>query len=40
MRRAEPFSAWSGEFPPTTARYIRLRIEKATWMHFEKIALH
>ncbi|HMJ10685.1 MAG TPA: discoidin domain-containing protein [Polyangiaceae bacterium] len=38
-RRDQPFRTWSEDLSPFTARYVRLRADKQTWLHFESIAL-
>ena len=40
IRRVEPFSTWTPIFPPTTARYVRLRVLKKTWFHLEDVEVH
>ncbi len=40
IRRVEPFSTWTPVFPPTTARFVRLRVMKKTWFHLEDVEVH
>jgi hypothetical protein len=40
LRRDEPFTDWSQRLPVFTARYVRLRVDKQSWLHLEKVALY
>jgi hypothetical protein len=39
VRRDQVFSEWSIGFPTVTARYFRLRVDKPSWLHLEKVEL-
>lgn len=38
-RRDETFSTWQVSFAPTTARYVRLRVDRQTFLHLTSVAL-
>lgn len=39
-RRTKTFSEWKPDFPPQTARYVRLRATRKTFLHLEQIKIH
>ncbi|HEY6561568.1 MAG TPA: discoidin domain-containing protein [Polyangiaceae bacterium] len=39
LRRDEPFTTWRQTLPSFTARYVRLRVDKQSWLHLEKFEL-
>ncbi len=39
-RRDEVFSTWRVSFQPVTARFIRLRVARKSWLHLEAIKVH
>lgn len=39
-RREADFSIWRPAFEPVTARYVRLRVPRKTWLHLEAVKLH
>ncbi len=39
-RRESQFSIWRASFPSVTARYVRVRIPRKTWLHLEAVKLH
>jgi hypothetical protein len=39
-RKKSVFSTWNPSFPPQTARYVRLRVLKKTWLHLEQVMVH
>ncbi len=39
-RRTEVFDDWKPEFPPVTARFIRARIDRKSWLHLEAVKVH
>lgn len=38
-RREGPFSVYTARFAPTEARFVRLTVEKRTWLHLERISV-
>ncbi len=38
--RQEPFGLWSATFAPTTARYLRLRSPRTTFLHLQGVEVH
>lgn len=38
-RRTEIFSEWKAEFPTVSARYVRLRGLRKTWLHFKQVRI-
>ncbi len=38
-RREKDFSSWVAKFPPTSARYVRLRVPRSTVFHLHKVAI-
>ena len=39
-RRNEVFNAWLATFPPQTARYFRLRVDRTSTLHLESVQVH
>ena len=39
-RRNEVFSTWLATFPPQTARYFRLRVDRLSTLHLEAVRVH
>jgi hypothetical protein len=39
LRRDEPFTTWTQTIAAFTARYVRLRVDKQSWLHLEKFEL-
>jgi len=39
-RRGEVFESWTATFPQTTARYVRLRVERFSTLHLESVRVH
>ncbi len=39
-RRESVFSIWRASFDPVTARYVRVRVPRKTWLHLEAVKLH
>jgi hypothetical protein len=39
-RRTEPFSTWVISFPPRTARYVRVRVDRVSTLHLEAVRVH
>lgn len=39
-RRDELFTTWEPRFEPTTARYVRLRVDKHSALHLEAVEVH
>ncbi len=39
-RRDETFSTWRAKFPTTTARFVRLRVPRRTFLHLEAVRVH
>lgn len=39
-RRDENFSTWRAKFPTTTARFVRLRVPRRTFLHLEAVRVH
>lgn len=39
-RREEPFNGWSPSFDAVTARYVRLRATRTTFLHLEAVKIH
>ena len=39
-RRTEEFSAWAPSFPPQTARYFRVRVDRVSTLHLEAVRVH
>ena len=39
-RREEPFDEWRASFEPKTARYVRMRVERRSVLHFEHVSVH
>jgi hypothetical protein len=39
-RRTEAFTTWSTSFPPRTARYFRVRIDRVSTLHLEAVRVH
>jgi hypothetical protein len=40
VRRVEKFELWEPKFPPLTARYVRLRVDRPSTLHLEAIQVH
>jgi hypothetical protein len=40
LKRTEYFVTWEPRFPPVTARYLRLRIPRFSWLHLEAVKVH
>jgi hypothetical protein len=36
-RRTEPFTSWTDSFPPTSARYIRLKVPRVSTLHLKAV---
>lgn len=39
-RRKESFRTWTAEFKPQTARYVRARVDRRSYLHLEKVMVH
>ncbi len=39
-RQIEVFDTWTPKFGPVTARYVRARAERKTWLHLEAVKVH
>lgn len=39
-RRKESFRTWTAHFKPQTARYLRLRVARRSYLHLEKVMVH
>jgi hypothetical protein len=39
-KRTEVFSTWRPKFRPQTARYVRLRVARVSWLHLEAVEVH
>lgn len=39
-RRESVFSTWRPSFEPVTARYLRLRVARKSWLHLESVKVH
>ena len=39
-RRTETFVTWEPRFEPVTARYLRLRVNRFSWLHLEAVKVH
>lgn len=39
-RRQEVFSTWKPELGPQTARYVRVRVDRTSWLHLEAVRVH
>jgi hypothetical protein len=39
-RNDNPFLVWDAKFHPTTARYVRLKCEKKTYLHLNEVTVH
>ncbi len=39
-RREEPFGSWTPSFDAVTARYVRLRVTRKTFLHLEAVHVH
>jgi F5/8 type C domain len=39
-RSTEPFDTWEATFKPVTARYIRLRIDRRTYLHLVRVSVY
>lgn len=40
IRRGDVFFVWRAEFPKQTARYLRVRVDRISWLHLEAIKVH
>jgi hypothetical protein len=40
IRRTEDFDTWKPKFAKQTARYVRLRVPKKTFLHLEAVRVH
>lgn len=40
VRRESQFSTWKPSFAPVTARFVRLRVPRKTWLHLESVKVH
>ena len=38
-QRDTSFVTWTAQFPPTTARYVRLRVARRTFLHLENVSI-
>jgi hypothetical protein len=38
-QQAEPFTEWEARFAPVTARYVRLRVNRRSTLHLERVAI-
>lgn len=36
-RRTEPFTSWTVKFPPTTARYVKLMVDRVSTLHLKAV---
>lgn len=39
IRRTEPFTTWSQKLPAFSGRYVRLRVDRQSWLHLDKVEL-
>lgn len=39
-RRKESFREWTAQFSPQTARYVRLRVDRRSYLHLEKVMIY
>jgi hypothetical protein len=39
-RRNDSFRTWTVHFKPVTARYVRLRVDRRSYLHLEKVMIH
>jgi hypothetical protein len=39
-RRKESFRTWTARFKPQTARYVRLRVARRSYLHLEQVSIH
>lgn len=39
-RRTETFSTWKPTFAPQSARWVRLRVLRKSWLHLEQVSVH
>jgi hypothetical protein len=39
-RQPELFHSWEAVFPVQTARYVRVRVDRQTWLHLEAVTVH
>lgn len=39
-RRKESFRIWTAEFKPQTARYVRARVDRRSYLHLEQVMIH
>lgn len=39
-RRESQFSIWRASFPSVSARFVRVRVPRKTWLHLEAVKLH
>jgi hypothetical protein len=39
-RRVETFRTWMAEFAPKTARYVRIRVDRRSWLHLEQVMVY
>jgi hypothetical protein len=39
-RRDAVFSVWEPRFPPVTARFVRARVTRKSWLHLEAVKVH
>lgn len=38
-RKKDDFTTWSASFAPKQARYVRVRVDRKTWLHLEKVII-
>jgi len=38
-RRVETFDQWNATFPPRSARYVRLKVERPSFLHLERVSV-
>ena len=39
-RRTEVFETWQPKFAKQNARFLRLRVDRKSWLHLERVAVH
>jgi hypothetical protein len=39
-RKKEDFQTWNPQFPKQNARYVRVRVDRKSWLHLDKVAVH
>jgi hypothetical protein len=39
-RRTDSFRTWTAELRPQTARYVRLRVDRKSYLHLEQVKIY